>query len=132
MHLNTSGSLLFWFLSIAPFQGGGVLPTGSSFLPALKNFRKLAKKDNYYTGDVIRKHVDYRKDIGIIGGQLRYVAIHFRSTMAWQQPFSRGIEVRDLMDKFIEARQTASPSSMKSIKFHGNMNGIAMFLMLLS
>jgi len=96
----------------------GTLPTGADFLPLLKVFRDSADARDY-TGEVLRQDVDYKKDIGIIDGELRYVVVKIRSTMSKMTPFSRGTDVQRLLAKFVEERQDNAPESMKSLRFVG-------------
>eukprot|EP00435_Cladocopium_sp_Y103_P006972 s3697_g2.t1 len=122
----------------------GPLPVGSNFTTQLEEFRRTANKGDYY-GDVIGNAVNYQKDIGFVGGELKYVAIHFRSVMKKRLPFSIGTAIRDHIRKWIDSerghcgsciphngnitsehakdgnRMTGALSgSLQSMKFHGN------------
>ncbi|CAE7924119.1 DISP1 [Symbiodinium necroappetens] len=97
----------------------GPLPTGANFTAQLKNFRDNAVVGDYY-GDVMKKEVDFKEDIGFIGGELKYVAIKFRSVMKKRLPFSIGTEVRDMLREWMDQQRGPLPSSLQSIKFHGN------------
>ena len=46
---------------------------------------------------------EYQEDIGFIGGELKYVQIRIRSTVAWSTPFGKGVDVRDLLNDWIDA-----------------------------
>ncbi|OLP80353.1 Protein dispatched-like 1 [Symbiodinium microadriaticum] len=101
----------------------GPLPTGANFTAQLKNFRDNAVVGNRasdYYGDVMKKEVDFKEDIGFIGGELKYVAIKFRSVMKKRLPFSIGTEVRDMLREWMDQQRGPLPSSLQSIKFHGN------------
>lgn len=98
---------------------GGPLPVGSNFTTQLEEFRRTANKGDYY-GDVIGNAVNYQKDIGFVGGELKYVAIHFRSVMKKRLPFSIGTAIRDHIRKWIDSERGALPGSLQSVKFHGN------------
>ncbi|CAE7196295.1 DISP1 [Symbiodinium natans] len=97
----------------------GPLPTGANFTTQLQNFRNAANVGDYY-GDIMRKEVNYKQDIGFINGELKYVAIKFRSVMKKRLPFSIGTEVRDMLRQWLGQQRGLLPSSLQSIKFHGN------------
>ncbi|CAK9002145.1 unnamed protein product [Durusdinium trenchii] len=98
---------------------GGPLPTGANFTTQLQAFRSAADKGQIY-GDVLVKAVNYKTDIGFIDGELKYVALHFRSVMKKRLPFSIGTRIRDHIREWMDANRGALPSSLKSMKFHGN------------
>ncbi|CAE8643010.1 unnamed protein product, partial [Polarella glacialis] len=106
------------FLEDFQTWSNGTLPTGAAFEPQLKIFRQQADKTSYYE-DILKQEVDYKTDIGFINDKLKYVIIKIRSCMAKSQPFSRGVQVRDLMRRFVEERKAASPASLQSVKFIG-------------
>jgi len=96
----------------------GSLPIGPAFLPALIRFRTEASQSDLGTNSTIKD--DYKGRIGIVGGELRYVSVAIRSTMAEDMPFGKGIAVRNMMREFVRKRAAASPNSMKSLKMHAN------------
>ncbi|CAE7708242.1 disp1 [Symbiodinium pilosum] len=97
----------------------GPLPTGTNFTTQLKTFRDTANVGDYY-GDVLRKEVNFKEDIGFINGELKYVAIKFRSVMKKRLPFSIGTEVRDMLREWTNGQRGQLPGSLQSMKFHGN------------
>jgi len=99
--------------------GGNQLPVGDNFTAHLMEFRRTAEKGQYH-GDVIGSAVNYQKDIGFVNGELKYVAIHFRSVMKKRLPFSLGTAIRDHVRKWMDSERGALPSSLQSMKFHGN------------
>eukprot|EP00933_Yihiella_yeosuensis_P070912 TRINITY_DN79072_c0_g1_i1.p1 TRINITY_DN79072_c0_g1~~TRINITY_DN79072_c0_g1_i1.p1 ORF type:complete len:946 (-),score=131.26 TRINITY_DN79072_c0_g1_i1:532-3369(-) len=91
---------------------GNALPTGQNFTDSIKVFRTRGSK---FPTPVVPK--DFRRDIGFIDGQLRYVAIRIRSTLSKDEPFGSGIAVRDLLQSFVDEQNSAAPASLKSLKF---------------
>mmetsp|Transcript_66997 Transcript_66997/g.122198 ORF Transcript_66997/g.122198 Transcript_66997/m.122198 type:complete len:1175 (+) Transcript_66997:60-3584(+) len=90
--------------------------TGSDFVSKLRQFRDEVP-DHEYMDEAMRG--DYRKYIGITDeGQLKWVAVQFRSTLTWGEGFGTGTAVRDHVDEFVKSRVAGAPSSMKSMLYH--------------
>jgi len=88
------------------------IPTGPQFLEELTRFREEAA-----TPEDTLVRVNYEKDIGIIGGQLKFAVVRIRSSLPKRQAFATGSPVRDLVARFAQGRRGASPDSLKSLKF---------------
>ncbi|CAJ1378475.1 unnamed protein product [Effrenium voratum] len=97
----------------------GTLPTGTLFTEKLLEFRRSANKGDYY-GDLMGPTVNYEKDIGFVDGELKYVALHFRSAMKKRLPFSLGTAIRDHIRQWMIEQRGSLPASLQSMKFHGN------------
>mmetsp|Transcript_63841 Transcript_63841/g.149913 ORF Transcript_63841/g.149913 Transcript_63841/m.149913 type:complete len:1002 (-) Transcript_63841:88-3093(-) len=117
--MQTSERTNACFLKDFQSWSNGTLPTGPSFLTQLQAFRATASVDDYY-GDVMNKAVNFQKDIGFIDGELKYVALKFRTVMKKRSPFSLGTEVRDLLRSWLDEQRGQLPASLQSIKFHGS------------
>ncbi|CAK9114195.1 Protein dispatched homolog 1 (Protein chameleon) [Durusdinium trenchii] len=97
---------------------GGPLPTGANFTTQLQAFRSAADKGAALIGTY--RNALRSEDIGFIDGELKYVALHFRSVMKKRLPFSIGISIENGLLKLGDCLSGALPSSLKSMKFHGN------------
>jgi hypothetical protein len=114
------------FLEDFQVWNNGTLPQGSLFEPKLKIFREGADPDDY--SDEVTKP-DYPSDIGVIGEKLRYVTVKFRSRMHEETPFSTGVEIRDLIQSFVDEWNAKAPLGVKGMKFtsSGNNGGFASY-----
>jgi len=96
---------------------GTALPTGAAFLPKLAEFRSTAnaKVLNQNThGELLS--ANYKKDIGIMDGQLKFASVSLRSTLANFEPFGTGVKVRDLVYNWAQEVNAANPPALKSFK----------------
>jgi hypothetical protein len=96
--------------------GSESMPTGSAFVPKLIEFRNSADGSSY-SSEVC--HANYWRDIGIIDGQLKYVAVKFRSSLPKDEPLGRGVKVRDVVVDFADTFKATAPSGLKGIKYTG-------------
>jgi len=94
-------------------QSTSDLPTGPQFLKQLDTFRRTASPGVYgEPGELL--DVNYKEEVGFISGRLRYVAVTIRSTLPAREPFGSGIDVRNLVDEFVQAQRATMPVSMQS------------------
>ncbi|CAK0890828.1 unnamed protein product, partial [Prorocentrum cordatum] len=91
------------------------LPTGDDFLAELQQFVQ-ADPWSQYSSKLCR--ADYAYDVGIIDGQLKYVSVKLRSRLALSTPYFAGIEVRDMIQDFVQGRRSGAPSGLKSMSFN--------------
>lgn len=101
------------FLEDMKNELNGTLPQGAAFYTALKKFRTHRNKDKYSSKAL---NAEYRKHIGMVDGELKYVAVQIRSTISRTEPYQSGVPVRDLVGKYVDEWKAKAPSSMKSIK----------------
>jgi len=91
------------------------LPTGSAFVAELRQFVQ-ADPSSQYSSKVCP--AEYAYDVGFIDGQLKYVSVKLRSRLALVTPHSVGVDVRDMIQEFVQGRQGAAPSGLKSMSFN--------------
>mmetsp|Transcript_4461 Transcript_4461/g.9667 ORF Transcript_4461/g.9667 Transcript_4461/m.9667 type:complete len:1035 (+) Transcript_4461:67-3171(+) len=98
--------------------------TGADFTSELWKFRQ---NQGQYTWEETGCCVDslvvpkaYAQDIGFINGELKYVQVRIRSTLNEELSFSKGIDVRDMMDAWIDTQVALQPAGMQSLRYHGN------------
>lgn len=60
--------------------------------------------------------VAYTELLGFADGRLRHAAIALRSTMLEQEPYGSGVEVRTLVEDYVQRRIGSLPPSMRSLK----------------
>lgn len=93
------------------------LPTGAAFLAELQQFVQ-ADPSGQYSTQVCQ--AEYAYDVGYIDGQLKYVSVKLRSRLAERAPYASGIEVRDMVQEFVQGRQGGAPDGLKSMKFNAD------------
>lgn len=101
------------FLEDMKAELGGTLPTGPAFTTALLNFRTHAM-DGKYSSPALK--ANYLENIGFRGGQLKWVAVQIRSTLAKGRPYESGIKVRDLIDGYWNSWKASAPAGA-SLKY---------------
>jgi hypothetical protein len=98
-------------------EQGRSLPTGDAFVRELKTFVANADPAKY-SSEVCP--ANYKYDVGIIDGQLKYVSVKLRTRMIERESYGRGVGVRDLIQDFVDRRQANAPAGLKTMKFHAN------------
>jgi hypothetical protein len=123
---ETPGKAYSCFLEDMRASGNGTLPQGPAFEQEAKDFRSNANEDDF-SDEVCRP--DYQRNIGVIDGRLRYVAVKLRSRMFQDTPFSTGVEVRDLVQGFVDEWNAKAPVGARGMKFlaHGLQGGFAQY-----
>jgi len=104
------------FLEDFRHWNGGTIPTGDAFEPRLLEFQQAGLESDYYD-DLLGGDIDYAADIGFVDGKLRYVVIKIRSTMPREAPYSKGVEIQDMLREWNENALGEMPASLKSMKF---------------
>eukprot|EP00403_Amphidinium_massartii_P033930 CAMPEP_0178446626 /NCGR_PEP_ID=MMETSP0689_2-20121128/40916_1 /TAXON_ID=160604 /ORGANISM="Amphidinium massartii, Strain CS-259" /LENGTH=996 /DNA_ID=CAMNT_0020071487 /DNA_START=155 /DNA_END=3145 /DNA_ORIENTATION=+ len=98
--------------------------TGPDFMAELWKFRENNGQYSWEeTGccvDSLILEKNYYEDIGFIDGNLKYVQVRVRSSLNEDLSFSDGIDVRDMMDSFIDQQRALMPPELQSLKYHGN------------
>lgn len=88
-------------------HNGAAMPTGDAFLLALIELRQFVNPND--DGESEIAWANYEQNIGVVGGQLRFVAIQFRSTLSKDAPVGVGVPVPDAIHDFVEAQKANSP-----------------------
>eukprot|EP00930_Biecheleria_cincta_P098828 TRINITY_DN90479_c0_g1_i1.p1 TRINITY_DN90479_c0_g1~~TRINITY_DN90479_c0_g1_i1.p1 ORF type:complete len:963 (+),score=141.32 TRINITY_DN90479_c0_g1_i1:58-2946(+) len=91
--------------------------TGSTFTEKLMEFRSMSKVEQKrrYGSDVYSR--DFRREIGVINGELKFIAVSILTSMQDRTPFATGTPVRDLMRDWLEQQKSYMPESLRSVKF---------------
>lgn len=91
--------------------------TGSAFTDKLMEFRSMpiSEQNRRYGSDVTKRN--FRKEIGVIDGQLKFVSISMRTSMPGRTPFATGTPVRDLVRDWVDQQKLYMPGSLQSTKF---------------
>eukprot|EP00971_Amphidinium_carterae_P330706 6463874-Amphidinium_carterae.1 len=98
-------------------------PSGSDFVSKLYQFRDLDDSSREASGCCAQSRVlppNYFEDIGFINGHLKYIQVRIRTTLNEDLSYADGIDVRDMMDDWIDTQIAVQPEGMRSLKYHGN------------
>jgi len=105
----------------------GSLPVGAEFATKLREFRDTVDARNL-TDPLLDGQVNYRRDIGFVEDRLMYfVAMKIRSSMPKKQGFTKGFNVREMLNTWAAEQRAASPAPLKSLMVLDDAFGLAKF-----
>ena len=81
-------------------------PTGQAFVTSVKKFRNDPVQFNRHG-----------KSIGIVGGQLKFAALWYQTTLMKDQPWSKTSTLWEVLEAMVETMNAAAPAGMKTA-FH--------------
>eukprot|EP00401_Gymnodinium_catenatum_P002557 CAMPEP_0117615078 /NCGR_PEP_ID=MMETSP0784-20121206/84360_1 /TAXON_ID=39447 /ORGANISM="" /LENGTH=922 /DNA_ID=CAMNT_0005418815 /DNA_START=97 /DNA_END=2866 /DNA_ORIENTATION=- len=91
------------------YEWKGVSPVmEDGFVEELSEFRRAAEPT---TEQKKMAQADWRSQIGIIDGGVKYLAVRFRSAMPVREPLGTGGDVREFIYSFAKAQRSVAPAS---------------------
>jgi len=90
-------------------SGNAANPTGATFLTELIEFRSS------FNSTKLGVPYDYSKSIGVVDGQVKYVAIEYTTTLLRMQPYGMTKAVYDLSEMMLSRISVSMPSGLKRI-----------------